>query len=317
MSTDDQPSLKIELGLSPSVGASIEDMRKRAVEQTELVVAASAELAHLRDPSFISRCPVIVVDGMYVLVIPIEPAPQAEFEGFRSRRGKAALLRARDAAVQAAVEMFHAGACAGAELLRTVAHIVDTSPNAQRELRHLEVLRGVDTGPARRFLYRRRGAFNATIEQRAVLFEGTPVRPSQQVGESIQVVAKLLPPSSETVFAPCEVIHEEGSERLEGVSAGGRKDFRLADLEPWQRVALAGAREAGAQIRMGALNRIGTCSLEYGPADVTEVKNWTELQAAAAGVLLQRPTSMPSVSSNDEHAVDSVATTDDKDEACG
>lgn len=277
-------SLKIQLGISPTVGASLGELYKRAQEQAQLVVAASDALRHLSEPELVWRCPIVVDDDMYVLVIPIEPAPQLVL-GFSGKRKKAAYVRARDKALQAAIDITKDGVHASAELLRVVAATTDTSSNAARELRHLEVQKGVDTRPARKFLFQKREAFVATIETTSELFDGQVVRASQQVGEPMRVLARLVPHGSRTSFENCAVLEVPDGQVLEGVTSGGRKEFRFADLEPWQRVALAGAREAETAFWLKAANRIGTCSLEYGPADVQQVEDWRAVHAAAFAIL--------------------------------
>lgn len=316
MKSSNGPSLKIELGISPKTGASYEKLYKRGLEHTRLAVAACAALQHLSDPALVWRCPILVVDDSYVLVIPIEAEAQAEMEGFSGKRNAAARLRAQDAALQAAVDLTTTGVQAGAELLREVANIMDTSPDAKRELRHLELLKGADTGPARRFLMRRRDAFRATIEETAVFFESEAVRPSQQLGEPIRVLSRFVRAISTTAFERCDVLEVQGEQALEGITSGGREDFRFAELEPWQRVALAGAREAGIPFWLQAANRIGTCSLDFRPADVIRVEGWRDLYAAAMAVLQQSQFAKDTESSNDENAAD-VAPLSDDDAAVG
>jgi hypothetical protein len=275
-------SLRIQLGISPRTGASLAELYERAQENTQLAVAASKDLRHLSEADFVRHCPLVVEDDMYVLVIPIEPAPQLVMD-LGGKRNKAAYVRARDTTLQAAIDLTTEGVLAGADLLRVVAATTDTSPNARRELRHLELEKGVDTKPARKFLFQKREAFLATVETTSALFEGQAVRPSQQVSDPVRVLARLVPHASKTSFENCIV--RESPPTLEGITSGGRKEFRFADLEPWQRVALAGAREAETEFWLEAVSRIGTCSLEYRPADVERVEDWSRLHAAALALL--------------------------------
>jgi hypothetical protein len=296
----DQPCLQIELGISPESGASLDQLYKRGMEHTRLVVAACAELKHLSDSAFIWRCPLIVVKDMYVLLIPIEPASQTDLEGHGGKRGKLARRLARDAAVQAAIDLTTKGARAAADLLGVVAVTMSTSQNARRELKHLELRTGVDTRPARQFLSHRSGPFNAIVDMTPILFDGDMVRSSQQLGVPVRVKVRLVPNVSASGFERCEVLEVPRDRPLEGITSGGRKDLRFANLEPWQRVVMAGARERGVEFWLQAVNRIGTCSLEYRPADVVELENWRELYAATMAVLQQNQFASDAPSSNDE-----------------
>lgn len=300
---DERVSLKIQLGISPKSGASFAQLYERAQENTQLLVAACAAIKHLSDPAFVWRCPIVVDDDMYVLIIPIEPAPQRIMD-FGGKRNKAALVRARDEALQAAIDVTKDGVQAGAELVRVVATTIDTSSNVRRELHHLELTKGVDTRPARRFLLQRREAFLASVEDSSTLFDGQPVRVSQQVDEPVRVRASLVPHVSTTAFENCSVVEVSGDRVVEGVTSRGRKEFRFAELEPWQRVALAAAKTSGTEFWMEAVSRIGTCSLEYRPADVLRVEDWRPLHADALAMLQTARVDSRSKSSNDEVADD-------------
>lgn len=310
MTTDakssEEASLRIQLGISPQAGASFAQLYERAQENTQLVVAACYDLKHLAEPEFVWRCPIVVEGDTYVLVIPIEPAPQLIFE-LGGKRSKAAYVRARDAALQAAIDLTKDGVQAGAELLRVVATTTDTSPNARRELQHLELTKGVDTRPARRFLLQKRDAFLASVEATPVLFEGQAVRPSQQVGDPLRVRTRLVAHASTTSFENCAVLEVPDGRVLEGMTSGGRKEFRFADLEPWQRVALAGARESQTEFWLQAVNRIGACSLEFRPADVEHVEDWRRLHSAALALLQAAQFPGQAESSNDERGGDLAA----------
>lgn len=302
---DEQVSLKIQLGISPKSGASFAQLYKRAQENTQLVVAACDAIKHLGEPDFVWRCPIVVDDEMYVLIIPIEPAPQLAMD-FGGKRSRAALVRAREEALQAAIDITKDGVQAGAELVRVVAKTTDTSPDPRRELRHLELTKGVDTGPARRFLLQKREEFLASIEDFSTQFHSQSVRASQQVGEPVRVRVCLVPHASTTTFENCSVLEVSGNQVLEGITSGGRKEFRFAELEPWQRVAFAAAREAGTEFWMEAINRIGTCSLEYRPADVQQVEGWRQLHAIALVLLQAVQFKEQSESSNDELSGDAA-----------
>lgn len=128
---DERVSLKIQLGISPKSGASFAQLYERAQENTQLVVAASDSIKHLSEPDFVWRCPIIVDDDMYVLIVPIEPAPQLIMD-FGGKRSRAAFIRAREEALQAAIDITKDGVQAGAELVRVVATTIDTSSNARR-----------------------------------------------------------------------------------------------------------------------------------------------------------------------------------------
>ena len=280
MGNDEIPTLDVELGLSPNAEPSLSALFQRCRERLKLLASGRAELSHLLDEGVFWRSRVVVKDGLYQLVVPIDAGRQTDFEGFQGKRGKAARVRQEAEAQQEAVDRTVDGVQANSELVARVAETMSTAQDSARELHHLESKEGVDTGPARRYIQKREGDFFVNIESTCIPFRSAPVRSSQQVGGALSVIAKLVQQTSTASIERCHILEVMGGQVMDGLTVGGRKEMRFADLQPWQRLALVAAREFDVPVQLHAVNRIGTCSLEFRPADVVKVDNWRGMVAA-------------------------------------
>jgi len=304
---DGELSVRIELGLTTDSDLTMLDLYKRCRERVALVVSGRAELQHLTGEDLLWRSRIQTVEGQYRLNVPLAPLAQANLFGHPTRRARIAALRVADEANAQVVEQTIAGIQANADMVGDVANILSTSADPRSELLDLSKRKGIDTKFIRRFLRWRQESFLATVESTSIPFERPEIRRSQRVGDGVQLAVKLLKTDRPVLVERCDVEAASGGTGGAGVSAGATRELRFAEVDGWPRVALTAAREFGWLVQVNAFERIGTCSLNFLPADATDVLNLEELLSRMSTQLQTLTRVSERTSASDGGALDDFA----------
>ena len=273
------PTMKIPLGISVESKPTFGDLFDRAKRRVSLMAAGQESLEYIVNEVFILGARIEIKDGKFELDAKIQIKPQIDFFGHQAGggRGRASDLSRQDDDEQKAVDETAAAVGNSARLLDRVAEAMGTSTNLAVELRNMERKEGVDTQPARRFIYLKQEEFVVDVEDEHILFKSHVVRTAVADVEPVSVVMTLVESRSDSVVARGLINVTQGGSTSAGVRSGGTHEFRFVHLEGWQKTVLEAARWLKLPIRLKAVETISTCSLEQRPVDVHQVHNWLEL----------------------------------------
>lgn len=273
------PTMKIPLGVSVESKPTFGDLLDQAKRRVSLMAAGQESLAYIANEGFILEARIGINDGKFELDAKIQVKPQVDFFGHQGggSRGRATDLSRQDDEEQKAVDETVAAVGNSARLLDRVAEAMGTSTNLAAELRNMERKEGVDTQPARRFIYLKQEAFVVDVEDEQIPFKSHAVRTAVADVEPVSVVMTLVESRSDSVVARGLINVTQGGSASAGVRSGGTHEFRFVHLEGWQKTVLEAARWLKLPIRLVAVEAISTCSLDQRPADVHQVHNWLEL----------------------------------------
>lgn len=141
----------------------------------------------------------------------------------------------------------------------------------------MEKKEGVDTKPARRFIYHKQAEFIVAVEDENILFKSHVVRAAVADPGNFNVDISIVESRSESLVVR-GLIHEiHGEVGSSSVRAGGVLEFRFVRLEGWQKTLLEAARWLNLPISLVAGKAVSTCTLNNLPAEVHEVHNWSDL----------------------------------------
>lgn len=273
--------MKIPLGISVAVGPTIGELLDRAVERGELMAAGQGLLKYLSDESFFRGARLEINDGRFQLdaTLPANPQPDVIGHARGNRVGRANPLLRQDDIEQQASDEAVAGLENSARVLDLVAEALAMLPLAtlHNELKMLERREGVDTRPARSFIYHKHEGFMVEVEDEVIPFFANEVRTAVAADESVEIVmTRVQSRAQSTVFKG--LVHEaQGDGKYEGLQSGGKHEFRFVGLSGWQKVLLEAACWLKLPICLEAVETLSTCTLEHTPSDVHQVHNWFEL----------------------------------------
>lgn len=279
MDADKRPTMKIPLGIAVDSMPTFGDLFDRAKRQVALVAAGQESLAYIKNEGFILGARLDVKDGNFELKAPIPVKPQADFFEHRveGRRGRGFGLNRQDDDEQKAVDEAINAVVNSSRILDRVAAAINTSANLSAELKCLEKKEGVDTKPARRFIYHKQAEFIVAVEDENIPFKSHVVRAAVADPSIFNVDMTIVESRSESLVVRglINVIH--GDVGSASVRAGGIHEFRFVRLESWQKALLEAARWFNLPISLMAVKSVSTCTLNNLPAEVHQVQNWAEL----------------------------------------
>jgi hypothetical protein len=267
------PNITIPLGISLKSKASIKNLRKRARSRAEIVASGQPDLAFLTNSDFSEESPLLVVDGKYEIEGPIPKQVQVPLfpnEGYDG-------VTRQDAAEELAVQQVLAAVTVSSQLLDEVAIKLATSSAVKHDIGALEKKIGLDTGPARSFIYKKQESFDVSVDGEPVTFNSHIVRTVAPKGDPVLVLFTPGRPKSEGMTVKGRVDATRGDNRKAGVQSGGTHDFRFGLLEPWQAALIDAAIHFQKQILVTADEADSTCSLNSVPNSIVEVHNWPDL----------------------------------------
>lgn len=275
--------MKIPLGIAVDATPTFGELFDRAVQRGELMAAGQELLKCLTDEAFIRGSRLEISEGRFQLSAKIPANPQADFIGHaRNNPGVIAnpLLR-QDDVEQQAIDETVAGIENGARTLERVAEAMATLPSASlaAEVKKMEKTEGIDTKPARSFIYLKQDGFAVEVEDETIQFRAHAVRTAVADPESVELVMTRVQSRSESTVVRGLVHAAKGDGKYVGLQAGGTHEFRFVRLEGWQKVVLEAACWLELPVRLVASETVSTCTLEYKPADVHQVHNWPQLLA--------------------------------------
>ena len=271
------PNIKIPLGISLEAKASIKNLRRRARNRAEVVAAGQPDLAFLTCTDFAEVSPLVVVDGSFMVEGPIPkqvqiPLFQAqEFDG----------IARQDEAEEIAVRQVLAAVTVSARVLDEVANLMATSPAVKHDIQDFEMKNGVNTGPARTFVYQKQESFDVSVDGELVAFNAHAVRTVAPVGNPVHVLFTPGRPKAEGMTVNGRVDATHGDNRKTGVQTGGVHEFRFGFLEPWQAALIDVAKHFQKHILVTADEANATCSLTAVANGIVNVHNWPELLETA------------------------------------
>lgn len=267
-----RPTISIELGIEVKSKPCIKALRKRARRRAELVSADQPELAFLVDGEFIETAPLNEVDGQYVIEGPLPELVQLDIFPHEKL---SSILRNDDADVEAICKALSA-IKVSSELLDEVAGIMATSPTVVDDIKNIERTRGLDTGPARSFVYQKQQTFDVVVDGEVVIFNGHISRTAVSSGNSLKALVTFSRPK-EGLLLKGEIDTTWGKGLDKGVQTGGHHNFRFGRLAPWQNALLQLACQMQVPVLVTVSETESTCSLRPLPIDVLKVQNWGEL----------------------------------------
>jgi len=271
------PNITIPLGISLGAKASIKNLRRRARNRAEVVAAGQPDLAFLTDTDFAEVSPLVVVDGSFMVEGPIPQRvqmplfPAEEFDG----------IARQDEAEEIAVRQVLAAVTVSARVLDEVANLMATSPAVKHDIQDFEMKNGVNTGPARTFVYQKQESFDVSVDGELVAFNAHAVRTVAPVGDSVHVLFTPSRPKTEGMIVNGRVDATLGDNRKTGVQTGGVHEFRFGLLEPWQAALIDVAKHFQQHILVTADETNATCSLAAVANGIVNVHNWPELLETA------------------------------------
>ena len=273
--------MKIPLGISVQARPTFGDLYDRAKQRVSLIAAGQELLKYVSDEAFILSAHIEVNEGRFELDATIPINPQIDFLGHEqenSGHGTNPMLR-RDDAEQQAIDETVAAIQNSSRIVDRVAEAMASLPSSQlaTEIKRLEKKEGVDTKPARSFIYLKQEGFVVDVDDEAIQFRAHVVRTAVANAETCEVVMTRVQPRSESTLVRGLVHETNGDGRYGGVQSGGAHEFRFVGLEGWQKVVLESACWLQLPIRLAAVETVSTCTLAYRPNDVHQVHNWIEL----------------------------------------
>lgn len=265
--------IQIPLGIAMSAQPSINTLRRRARSRAEVAAANQPDLAFLNRTDFAEISPLVVVDGNYILEGQIprqvqKPLFPNDANGGITRDDEAEELEIRQ--VLACLEI-------SSRVLDEVAHLMAASPAVKRDIHEFEQKNGVDSGPARAFVYQKQEGFDVSVDGELISFNSHTARTAAPNGNSIHVLFTPEHPRSEGLVVKARVDATVGDNRKVGVQSGGVHEFRFGLLEPWQGALIHAAICFQQQILVTADELYSTCSLNALPTGVVKVHNWHQL----------------------------------------
>jgi hypothetical protein len=275
----DKPTITIELGISVESHPAIYTLRQRARQRAAVTAAGQPDLAFLVESDFPEKMPLDEVDGKYVITGPLPIFEQARMfpADENSVTGRNAAATRDDEGEQEAIDRVVEAVAISSTLLDEVALLMQTSPHVKAEIERLEAARGVDTRPARNFVYQKQEQFTVTIEDEVVHFNAHASRTAVTAGTPSEVLMTPTSVRDEGLVIKGQVNATKGDGRNTGVQSGCCHEFRFGKLEPWQAAVIELARQKQLPILMTSVETIGTCSLNPLPVDVQEVLNFPVL----------------------------------------
>lgn len=288
MDADKRPTLKIQLGISVDSMPTFGDLLDRAKRQVSLVAAGQESLSFVKNESFILGTRLDVKDGNFELNASIPVKTQTDFFGHKAdgRRGRGPGLCRQDDEEQMAVDEAVAAVENSSRILDRVAKAMSTSANLSAELMNIEKKEGVDTQPARSFIYRKQAEFMVALEDEKIPFKSHAVRAAVADPGSFNVDISIVESRSDSVLVRGYINALHGDVGSSNVRAGGIHEFRFVRLEGWQKAVLEAARWLNLPIHVVAVRAISTCTLNNLPAEVHQVHNWAELLGSTLVALL-------------------------------
>lgn len=278
----------VPLGVAVATNPSFGELLDRAKNRMALVAAGQENLKYLVSEEYIYGTQLEVCEGNFQLRAEIPVKQQADFFGHgQARTNPRAMLQRQDQLEQQAIDETVAEVQNSSRLLDRVAQAMERSGNLGPEIAAIEKLEGVDTRPARRFIYAKQEGFTVEIEDDQIPFRSHVVRAAVAGVDPIDLVMTLVTSKSESIVVRGLVHETHGTGSLKGLQSGGVHEFRFVGLEGWQKILLEAARSLRLPVRLRAAETLSTCTLEFRPADVVQVQNWQQLLRLAVSRLLE------------------------------
>ncbi len=271
------PNIQIPLGISLAAQPSIKALRRRAQNRAEVAAANQPDLAFLSQGDFAETFPLVVVDGNFAIEAPLPRQIQAPL--FPEQTGDG-VIRV-DASEELVIRQVLSALTVSSQVLDEVANLMATSRTLKHDIREFERSHGVNTGPARTFVYQKQEGFDVTVDGEAVSFNSHIARAAAPKGDPVHVLFTPDRPKSEGFVTKGRVDATHGDNRQGGVQSGGIHGFRFGLLEPWQAALIDVAAHFEKKILVTADETDSTCSLNPLPTAVIEVHNWAELLETA------------------------------------
>ena len=273
------------LGVGPKARPTVWDLVKRGVAVFDAMRAGQEGLDYLEGAEAVLGSELrLNRDNLFELVTLVPEKPQLVLIGHerpgRRRDDLGELTREDDRDAELKNET--AGKFrASARLLDRVSEIISTDRDVKSALKRLEVQTGLESGPARRFLYQRQADFTTTVGgDELVEFHGQVVRPAVSSPDVLEVELHIVPLRADNLVIRTHVGSCFGGGLPGGFKSGGNHNIRIADPTWWQKVAIEGARALQLPVEAEIVETISTCTLGRLPADVHRVRNWYPLLEA-------------------------------------
>lgn len=271
------PSIQIPLGISVEAQPSIKTLRRRARNRAEVAAANQPDLAFLSEGDFAETSPLVVVEGNFAIEATIPRPLQAPL--FPNEAGDG--VTRSDASEEVLIQTVLSALTVSSKVLDEVADLMATSRTLKHDIREFERTTGVNTGPARSFIYQKQESFDVSVDGEAVSFNAHVARTAAPKGDPVHVLFTPDRPKAEGMVTKGRVDATHGDNRRTGVQTGGIHDFRFGLLEPWQAALVDVAVHFQKKILVTADETDSTCSLNPLPTAVVEVHNWPELLETA------------------------------------
>lgn len=280
MKNENEPSMKVPLGLSVASEPTFGELMDRAEKRIRLIASGKKELDFAVEKAFITGTRLKVIDGKYEINAQIPVKAQTDFVGHGGDDNfHAEGLRRSDEDEQQAIDEVVSVAQSSSQLLDRVADAMAKSPDLLKELRLIEIKEHVDTRPARSHIYYGQEEFTLDVDNELITFQAhNAVRSAIADDNPVNVVMTVVGSRSESIVLRGFVKITQSSVKSSGLQAGGAvHHFRFIRLEGWQKTLLEAACWLQLPICLVATETVSTYTLQQMPADVLEVQNWDDL----------------------------------------